>query len=381
VIPLARPDVGAPELAAVERVLSSGWLTQGPEVEAFEQGFARTVGAPHACAASSGTAALYLALRAVGVGPGTEVLTVSHSFIATADAIRMTGALPVFVDVDPATANLDPTLLRGALTTRTTAVLCVHQLGMPAPMAEILDLAGQAGVPVVEDAACAVGSALRCGDRWERIGRPHGAAACFSFHPRKVLTTGDGGMVTTASPDLDGHVRRGRVHGASIGAHERHVASRVTVETYDQPGFNFRLTDLQAAVGRAQLERLAGSVARRRELAARYAVLLGGLAGVTLPVEPEWARSNWQAYAVRLDDAIDRDEVVQRMRERGVATKPGVMCIHRESAYPPEAWRAGSDLTQGERAQDHGLQLPLHPGLTDDEQDRVVEALTEVLAP
>ena len=200
---------------------SSGWVTQGPEVAAFEREFAAYVGAPHACAVSNCTTALHLALLAVGVGPGDEVVTVSHSFIATANAIRYCGATPVFVDIEPETFNIDPALDRaGAIATATRAILCVHQLGMPCDLAAHRRASADGrGLPVVEDAACAVGSEIRWDGRWERIGRPHGDVACFSFHPRKLLTTGDGGMITTADAEWDARFRLWRQHGMSVPGH------------------------------------------------------------------------------------------------------------------------------------------------------------------
>src|SRR5262249_10765073 len=206
----------------------------------------------HACAVSSCTTALHLALHALGLGPGDEVLTVSHSFIATANAVRYCGATPVFVDIDPLTFNLNPALIEAAITPRTRAVMPVHQIGLPCDMAGILAVAGRHGLPVVEDAACAIGSELRVGGRWERIGRPHGTVACFSFHPRKVITTGDGGMLTTRDPELDRKFRLLRQHAMSVSDRVRHAATTVIFEEYPDVGFNYRMTDIQAPVLRTQ---------------------------------------------------------------------------------------------------------------------------------
>src|SRR5580700_9940656 len=202
-IPIAKPFLGEPEAAAARRVILSGWTTQGPEVAAFEREFADFVGAPHACAVSSCTTALHLALLAASVRPGDEVITVSHSYIATANAIRYCGAIPVFVDIQPDTFNIDPALIERVITPRTRAILCVHQIGMPADLSRILAIARKHSLIVIEDAACAAGSEILFNGSWQKIGRPHGDIACFSFHPRKLITTGDGGMLTTSNPEWD----------------------------------------------------------------------------------------------------------------------------------------------------------------------------------
>jgi dTDP-4-amino-4,6-dideoxygalactose transaminase len=328
-IPVARPLLDEREAEAARRVILSGWVTQGPEVAAFEQEFADAVGARHACAVSSCTTALHLALAACGVSSGDEVVTVSHSFIATSNAIRYCGATPVFVDIQRETYNIDPSLVEAALGPRTKAILAVHQLGMPCDLAAIVEIGRRRSIPVVEDAACAVGSEIRWNDRWERIGHPRGLVACFSFHPRKLLSTGDGGMLTTADPDLDRTFRRLRQHGMSVSDTVRHSSSTVIQEEYPVLGYNYRMTDIQAAIGREQLTRLSGIVSRRRALAERYRERLANVAGVSVPTEPEWARTNWQSYAVRVD-ASRRRQIMQRMLDAGISTRRGVMNAHRE---------------------------------------------------
>ena len=377
-IPIARPVLGEREVEAARRAILSGWVTQGPEVAAFEREFAAAVGAPHACAVSSCTTALHLALVAAGVGPGDEVVTVSHSFIATANAIRYCGATPVFVDVELDTFNIDPALVDAAVTPRTKALLVVHQLGMPCDLASLVATARRHAVPLIEDAACAIGSEIRWQGEWQRIGRPHGDMACFSFHPRKLLSTGDGGMVVTASAETDATLRLLRQHGMSVPDTVRHASAQVVFEGYPIVGFNYRLTDIQAAIGREQIARLDGIVARRRELAARYATALAGVPGVVVPREPEWARSNWQTYAVRLQTA-DQKRVMQRMLDDGVSTRRGVMNAHREGAYPAGTWRAAGTLTRGECAQDTAIALPLYHEMTFEDQARVIESLTRAV--
>jgi dTDP-4-amino-4,6-dideoxygalactose transaminase len=381
VIPVAKPWLGEAEVDAARRCLASGWLTQGPEVAAFEAEFAAFVGAPHACAVSSGTTALHLALLAAGVGPGDEVVTVSHSFIATANSIRYAGAVPVFVDIEPTTLNLDVSQVEAALSPRTRAILAVHQLGMPCDLAPLVALAHRHGLTVVEDAACAAGSEIAWRGRWERIGRPHGDVACFSFHPRKLLTTGDGGMIVTARANWDAACRRWRHNGMGIPDTVRHRAREVIFEDYPVLGFNYRLTDLQAAVGREQLRRLPAMVERRRRLAARYRGLLAGVDGLGVPAEPRWARSNWQSYAVRLPDGCGQRAVMQAMLDAGVATRRGVMCAHREPAYASEPWRCGPrGLGASETAQERTLVLPLFHEMTEGDQDAVVHALRAACA-
>ena len=391
-IPVARPLMDDAEVEAAGRAIRSGWVTQGPEVAAFEREFAAFVGAPRACAVSSGTAALHLALLAAGVGPGDEVVTVSHSFIATASAVRYCGARPVFADVDLATFNVDAAQLEALVSPRTRAILCVHQLGMPCDLEAVVAVARRHDLVVIEDAACAVGSEVRWRGAWERIGRPHGDVACFSFHPRKLVSTGDGGMLTTARDDWDADFRRRRQHGMSVPDTARHAATTVVVEAYPLLGYNFRLTDIQAAIGREQLRRLPSILERRRHLARRYLDLLAGVPGLALPHEPGWARTNWQSFCVRLDGGAHQRTVMQRLLDAGVASRRGVMCAHREPSYPPDTWRCGPGdracdcppftcrrLACSERAQDTGLILPLFHQMTDADQDHVVAALRAAL--
>jgi perosamine synthetase len=378
-IPIAKPILDEREVEAVRRVILSGWVTQGPEVAAFEREFASYVGAPYACAVSNCTTALHLALLAVGVGAGDEVITVSHSFIATANAVHYCGATPIFIDIEPGTLNMDPALIEAAITARTRAILCVHQLGMPCDLARIVEVGRRRGIPVIEDAACASGSEILWNGQWEKVGKPHGDLACFSFHPRKVITTGDGGMITTANPEFDGKFRLWRQHSMSVPDTVRHGAREVIFESYPEVGFNFRMTDMQAAVGRVQLTRLSSIVAERRQIAQQYASRLAGIHGITAPIEPAWARTNWQSYCVELPETCDQRAVMQQMLDAGVSTRRGVMNAHLELPYRSPVIR--TDLAHSERAQRRGVILPLAPAMTAAQVQHVCDEFAAAVEP
>ena len=390
-IPIVRLALGDAEAEAATRVIRSGWVAQGPEVAAFEREFAAAVGAPHAVAVSNCTTALELSLRVASVRPGDDVATVSHSFIATAYAVVAVGARPIFVDVQPHTYSMDPAALARALTPRTRAILCVHQIGFPCDLPAILEIARARGLPVVEDAACAIGSEIRIDGVWQRIGQPHGLLACFSFHPRKLITTGDGGMITTSDPALASRLRLLRQHAMSVPSTARHDSSRVTFEDFSEPAFNFRMTDLQAAVGRPQLAHLPAIIAERRALADRYAEALADHPLLAPPVEPSWARSNWQSYPVTLRPGgrLSQVAIMQFLLDRGVASRRGIGNAHAEPAYTKCAWSCGEEpcdpaahaagrclrLPVSERARDNTILLPLFHGLLTAEQDHVVATL------
>lgn len=379
-IPVIKPLVASRESAAAAAVIRSGWIMQGPQVGLLEKEFAEYIGTKHACAVSSGTAALHLALLACGVGAGDEVITVSHSFIATANSIRYCGAIPVFVDIEPDTFNINTDLIEEAITESTKAILAVHQVGMPCDMQRLLAIARRHKLRVIEDAACAAGSELLSFRQWQKIGRPHGDVACFSFHPRKLLTTGDGGMITTENDEIDRLCRLWRNHSINSAGGN------------DSVGYNYRLTDVQAAIGRMQLQRLPAMIARRREQAEKYHELLRCIEGVNLPREPEWAKSNWQSYCITFANQEIRDAVAKSLAERKIDTRGGVMCAHREKAYVGVPWRCAGDslemspvvaaqrLRHSAECQDRGLILPLYDSLTDQELRRIASAIDAVVS-
>ncbi|MFJ1794484.1 DegT/DnrJ/EryC1/StrS family aminotransferase [Kitasatospora griseola] len=373
-IPVMIPWLGEEEALAAAEAVRSGWVAQGPRVAEFERAFAEAVGVPHAVAVSSCTTALHLALLGAGLGPGDEVVVPSLSFIATANAVTYVGATPVFADVDPATGNLTPETVAPLLTDRTRAVIAVDQGGIPVDLDAIEELARPRGIAVIEDAACAAGSVHR--------GRPAGAGAdiaAFSFHPRKLLTTGEGGMVTCQDGELAARLRRLREHGMSVSAADRHAGAggAAVLETYDEIGFNHRMTDVQAAIGLVQLGKLPAMVARRRELAARYRELLGEELAGRLVAEPTYGTSNFQSLWLLLPDgAPDRGQVLAAMAAEGVSARRGIMAAHLETPYKGAA-RVPLPVT--ELLTSRTLILPLFHSLTGEQQEKVVEALKGAL--
>ena len=372
-INVAQPWLGEEELAAVAEVIRSGWVAQGPRVAEFEEEFAKQQEIDYAVAVSSCTTALQLALVVAGVGPGDDVVVPSFSFIATANAVTYVGARPVFADVDALTGNLSADSLSAAMTSRTRAVIVVDQGGVPADLHSIRAVCDPRDIVVVEDAACAAGSTYD--------GRPVGAAAdlaAWSFHPRKLITTGEGGMLTTCRSDWAERARRLREHAMSVSAADRHASVLAPAEEYTEIGFNCRMTDLQAALGLVQLTRLTEMVERRRELAAAYAAAIADMPGLRAVTDPRWGTSNFQSYWVEVaaDHPVGRDGLLVAMAERGISARRGIMAAHRQRAYRDRD--TGSVLLPvTERLTDHTLILPLFHEMSAEQHDRVVTALHE----
>lgn len=368
-IPVMRPWLGEEEAEAAAAAVASGWIAQGPRVAEFEQAFAAAFGTGHAVAVSSCTAALHLAMVAAGIGPGDEVIVPSLSFIATANAVRYVGARPVFADVDLATQNLVPETVEPHLTGRTRAVILVDQAGVPADLDRMQALCEPHGIEVIEDAACAIGSLYR--------GRPAGARAriaAFSFHPRKLLTTGEGGMLLTQDEEVAARMRRLREHGMDVSASQRHTSSQPVIEHYLETGFNYRMTDIQAAIGLVQLAKLPRLIAQRRALADRYHHLLAQIPGLTMVRDPDYGVTNYQSFWVLLpaDFPVSRDGLLRTLADSGISARRGVMAAHTEPAY---ADQPHPSLPVTERLSSSSLILPLFHEMTDSEQDLIVSVI------
>ncbi|MDQ1381642.1 MAG: hypothetical protein QOJ71_2361 [Actinomycetota bacterium] len=373
-IPVMRPWLGPEEAQAAADAVASGWVAQGPRVAAFENAIADKVGAGHGVAVSSCTAALHLALLLLDIGPGDEVIVPSLSFIATANAARYVGATPVFADVDLATQNLTPATVEAACTSRTRAVILVHQTGVPADIDAIRACCAPRGIEIIEDAACAIGSVYH-----DRPIGGHSSLVALSFHPRKVITTGEGGMLLTDRADFAERAGRLREHGMNVSAAARHASAKAVIEEYVETGWNFRMTDIQAAVGLVQLERLDAIVERRRALAARYAAGLGDIPGVMTVTDPPWGRTNYQSYWVLLPETfpVSRNDLLARLLADGISGRRGIMASHLEPAYTGHPHGA---LAATEIATNRSLILPLFHQMTEAEQDHVIAAVRRAAA-
>lgn len=361
---LSQPTVGAEELARISGVLASGFMTQGPEAKSFEERVADYVGTEYAFATSSCTTALHLTLTALGVAGGDEVIVSDFTFPASANAVIQTGATPVFADIDPVRLTATADTIAARITPRTRAIMIVHAFGLCADMGPIQELADATGLPLVEDAATALGSEYQ-GIRAGALGR----VACFSFHPRKIITTGEGGMITTGDPELASRIQLLRSHGAERGPHYL---------TFLDAGFNYRLSDVNAAIGLAQMDRLAGIVDSRRALAARYEEALGPVGLVATPTEPAGTHHTYQSYVCRLDDTVDRDSAIQLLSAKGIESTLGTYALHCQPAYFGYGYQPG-DLPGSYRAFRQTLTLPLHSAMTPEDVGTVATAVKDAV--
>ena len=382
-LPFARPDITEAEVQAVARALRSGWVTTGPETKAFEQEFAAYLGRNggenlHAVAVNSATAGLHLALEAIGIGRGDEVIAPTLTFTATVEVARYLGADARLVDVDPVTLNIDPAAIEAAITPRTKAILPVHYGGLACDMGAIFAIARRHGLQVVEDAA----HALPATHRGALVGQLPSAATVFSFYANKTMTTGEGGMVVTRDEALAARMKVMRLHGISRDAFDR-FSSRTPAWYYEivAPGFKYNLTDLAGALGRVQLQRLPGFVLRRRQLAARYLQELRDLP-LLLPADAAAGDTHaWHLFVIRLsDDArVTRDEVIQSLSDAGIGTSVHYVPLHRQPYWRDRYGLAPEQFPVAEHAYQSMLSIPLFTAMSDEEQARVIAALKDVV--
>ena len=373
-IPIAKPYLTADEAQSAYDTILTGWVTQGPRVEEFENKFCEYTGAKYAAAISNCTTALHLAMITAGIGKDDEVICPSMSYIATANCIKYVGAKPVFAEIDPDNYNIDIKHVKKLITDKTKAVIIVHQIGMPADIDDFKKLCDEHNLKLIEDAACAAGSSYK----GKKIGS-HSDIVCFSFHPRKVITTGEGGMLTTSNPDYIKRIKLLRQHGMSVNDRIRHESGKLLFEDHLEFGYNYRMTDIQAAIGIRQLEKLDWIINERRKIALRYIQELKDIECIKLPVEKEGYFSNYQSFSIYLkkDCPVGRDELMQKLLDAGISTRRGVTTSHRETAYKSEY--KNLHLPVSEDAADNSIMIPLYIPMSDEDIDLVISKLKEFL--
>lgn len=372
-IPLQRPYFDKQEERAVISVLRSGWVTQGPKVKQFEETVCKYTGAKYAVATTSCTTALHLSLYALGIGQGDEVLVPSFSFIATTNVVRHAGATPVFVDIESKTYNMDPNKLEEKITKKTKAIIPVHQVGLPADLDEIYKIAVKHKLKVVEDAACAMGSIYK----GRRIGS-FGKLVCFSFHPRKIITTGEGGMILTDSKQLADRLKSLRHHGMVVSDLTRHKSDKIIQESYSEVGYNFRMSDIQAAVGVEQIKKLPAILKKRLQIAGRYTEKFSKSKNIIPPFVLEGYTHNFQSYIIRLknDKKISRDLLRKKLLSEGIATQIGIMASHLEPPY--RRMYPKLTLPETQSAAKETITIPLYFQMTEKEQDFIISKILEI---
>lgn len=372
-IQIALPSLGEEEWEAVREPLMSGWLTQGPKVAAFEKAFAARHRTERALATTSCTTGLHLIIAALGIGPGDEVIVPAFTWVATANVVLYCGATPILADVDPATYNIDPADVARRITPRTKAVIAVHLFGLCADM-DALRAVAPDNVVLIEDAACAAGASYK--------GAPAGglgAAAAFSFHPRKSITTGEGGMVTTNDAELADKMDKLRNHGAAISEEQRHRGPRpYLLPEFNLLGFNYRMTDLQAAVGLVQLSKLDAYVDERQRWAAYYCERLADVAWLRMPVFSQTDRHAWQAFVTYVDPGmapLPRNDIMEKLQSRGIATRPGTHAVHMLGYYRDRYGIASNDYPGAFDCDQNTMAIPLHNRMTAEDYAYVVDAI------
>lgn len=373
-IPIAKPYLTTEDAQSAYDVIMSGWITQGPRVQEFEEKFAAYTGTKYAVAVSNCTTALHLTMIVSGVGQGDEVICPSMSYIATANCIHYVGATPVFADVIAETYNMDVVDAERKITPRTKAILLVHQIGMPADIDAFQALCKKHNLILIEDAACAIGSSYK----GKKIGG-HSDLVCFSFHPRKVISTGDGGMITTNNEAHYNRMKLLRQHGMSVNAGIRHSSNKIIFEDHVEVAYNYRLTDIQAAVGIQQLAKLDWIISERRKVAEAYSKAFADISFIRLPKERECDFTNWQSYSIYLkpESPVMRNDLMQALLDEGVASRRGVMTSHRETAY--KAASVGVSLPVSEDACDNSIIIPLYVPMSADDVDTVIKAFRKCL--